>query len=263
MAHQILSNLDFNSASRITNLPDGASNQEPATVAQLNAAVEGLAWKDSCRVSTQGNLNLSSPGATIDGVTMASGDRVLVRQQTTASENGIYVWNGAAVAATRSLDASTAAELEQAVTTVEEATDAGTTWRQTAVNFTLGSGSVTWSNFGTSAPAASTTVAGVIEIATQSEVDAEAITNMAVVPATLGAWPGKKRLSAFTFGDGSATQFDLTHNFNTRSVLVEVYRNSSPWDSVMCDVERNTVNVVRLRFSSAPSTNQFIALVLG
>ena len=114
--------LDFGNARRIVNLPNPASAQEPATRAYVDSAVEGLAWKDSCRVATQGNINLSSPGATIDGITMASGDRVLVRAQTTQSQNGIYIWNGSAVAMTRALDANTADELEQATTTVEEGT---------------------------------------------------------------------------------------------------------------------------------------------
>ena len=63
---------------------------------------------------------------------------MLVRAQTSGAENGIYVWNGAATPMTRALDASTFDELEQATTTVEEGTSAGTTYRQTAVNGTLG-----------------------------------------------------------------------------------------------------------------------------
>jgi hypothetical protein len=71
MAVDVQRTLDFGNARKIINLPDGVNPQDPATVAQLNSAIEGLAWKDSVRVSTQGNLNLASPGATIDGVTMA------------------------------------------------------------------------------------------------------------------------------------------------------------------------------------------------
>jgi hypothetical protein len=102
---------------------------------------------------------------------MASQDRVLVRAQSTASENGIYVWNGASTAMTRSLDASTFAELEQAVTTVEEGTSAATTWRQDQINGTIGSSSISWVAFGTAAPAASESTAGIAELATQAETD--------------------------------------------------------------------------------------------
>jgi hypothetical protein len=151
----IKSDLDFESTARVLNLPDPTLAQHPATKAYVDSAVEGLAWKDSCRVSTQGNISIASPGATVDGITMTSGDRMLVRVQGTTHENGIYIWNGAATPATRAPDCSTAAELEQAVTTVEEGTSAGTTWRQTSVNFTLGSGAVAFVAFGTGVSAAS------------------------------------------------------------------------------------------------------------
>ncbi len=263
MARLIASDFDFNSVARILNLPDGTLPQHPATVAQLNSAIEGLAPKDSCRVSTQGNINLASPGATIDGITMVAGDRILVRSQTAPAENGIYNYNGAATPATRSLDANTANELEAAVTTVEEGTDAGTTWRQTSVNFTLGTGAVNWVSFGTAAPSASTSVAGLIAIATQAEVDAGVVPNKTVTPATLVAFSGRKLKAIANIGDGTATQYDITHNFNTRDLTVEVYRNATPWDSVICDISRPTVNAVRLNFAAAPTSNQFSVVIVG
>ena len=115
MARKVFTDLDFNSVSKVINLATPSAAGDATSKSYVDSLVEGLAWKDSCRVATQANLNLSSPGATIDGITMASLDRVLVRSQTTTSENGIYVWNGAAVAMTRALDANTFAELEQAV----------------------------------------------------------------------------------------------------------------------------------------------------
>jgi hypothetical protein len=262
MAKPILSSLDFAGAARILNLPDGVGAQEPATVAQLNAAMEGLSWKDSCRVATQANLNLAAPGTTIDGVTMVAGDRVLVRAQTTASENGIYFWNGSAVAATRTLDTNAAAELEQAVTTVEEGTSAGASFRQTLVNFTLGSGSVAWVSFGTSSSAASETTAGVLEIATQAETDAGTDDLRAVTPLKLATYALRVRKFSQSFGDGSATQFDVTHGFATLDVQVEVVRVSDGV-SVVCDITRTSTTVVRLNFITAPTSNQYRVVILG
>ena len=166
MSIKVLQDQDFGSVSKLTNLPAPVGANDAVRLADLNSAVEGLAWKDSCRVATTANLNLAAPGATIDGITMAANDRVLVKAQTAGAENGIYIYNGSAVAATRALDANTAAELEQAVTTVEEGTSAAATFRQTAVNFTLDTTTVTWVAFGTSAPAASETTAGIAELAT-------------------------------------------------------------------------------------------------
>lgn len=262
MSKPVLSSLDFANAARIINLPDGVGGQEPATVAQLNAAVEGLAWKDSCRVATQSNVSVASPGATVDGISMVAGDRVLFRAQTAASENGIYIWNGAAVAATRALDANTANELEQAITTVEEGTSAGATFRQTLVNFTLGIGSVAWTSFGTSSSAATTGAAGIVRLATQGEVDTGTDATIAVTPATFSGSSLRMKKFAASFGDGSATQYDLAHNLNSLDCQVEVVRVSDGV-TVLCDVTRTTVNNVRLNFAVAPTANQYRVIVIS
>lgn len=261
MSKLIGSNLDFNNAAKIINLPAATASGEPVTYDQLNTAIEGIAWKDSARVSTQANLNLASPGATIDGITMAAGDRVLLRSQTAQAENGIYIWNGAAAAMTRAADASTAAELEGAATTIEEGTSAGVTYRQTQVNFTLGTNDVLWTPFGSSSPAASETTAGVLELATQAETDTGTDDARAVTPLKLATWSLRTRKFQTNIGDNSATQIDVTHNFATRDVQVEIYRNASPWDTILCDVERSDTNTVRLRFAAAPTAAQFRVLV--
>jgi hypothetical protein len=253
--------LDFGNARKIINLPDGINPQDAATVAQLNAAVEGLAWKDSVRVSTQGNLNLAAPGAAIDGITMVSGDRFVARSQTAAAENGIYIWNGAATPATRSLDMNTAAEVEQAVITVEEGSNAGTSYRQTAVNVTLNTTSLTFTTFGTTAGAASETSAGIAEIATQAETDAGTDDLRFVTPLKLATSVFGTRKVGQNIGDGSATSYVVTHNFNTRDVTVEVFRNSGNFDSVLVEVQRTSVNAVALVFDTAPTANAYRVLV--
>ena len=263
MARAVLTDLDFNSTSRILNLPAPTLDGHAANKAYVDSAVEGLAWKDSVRVSTQANVNLASPGATIDGVTMATNDRVLVRSQTTQTENGLYIWNGAATPMTRSPDASTFPELEQAVVTVEEGTSAGATFRQTAVNGTIGSTNILWTSFGTSAPAASEATAGIIEIATQAETDAGTADNLALTPLKLANWSGRPRKFQQTIGDGSATQYVVTHNLNTRDVQATVYRNSGAFDEVITDVEYTTVNSVTIRFASAPASNAFRVVIDG
>jgi hypothetical protein len=260
-ARQQHADLDFNNVARIINLPDGTDPQHPATVAQVNALVEGLAWKDSARVRAQANVNLASPGSTMDGVTLDNGDRFLADQQTDASENGIYIFNGASTPATRAPDASTADELEGAVLTIEEGTDAGTSWRQTEVNITLDTDDVLFVAFGVSVPDASTTVKGKIEIATQGEVDAGTDTIRAVTPDTLANYAGGKKQAAGTVGDGSSTSFTITHNFNKRAVHVAVYRNSGNYDEIDCEVRRNNVNSIDLLFASAPTSGQFAYVV--
>jgi hypothetical protein len=263
MAKKIFTDFDFQSVSKVTNLPSPSSAGDAAPKSYVDSLVEGLAWKDSCRVSTQANLDLSNPGATIDGITMASQDRVLVRAQSTASENGIYVWNGSAVALTRSLDASTFAELEQAVTTVEEGASAATTWRQDQINGTIGSSSISWVAFGTSAPSASESTAGIAELATQAETDTGTDDARIVTPLKLANWSGRLRKVSSNVGDGSATSYTVTHNLNTRDVLVRVFPNSGQYDDVEVDVQRTGVNTVAVVFATAPASNAYRVVVLG
>lgn len=263
MALDVQTSLDFGGARRLLNLPDAVSPQEPATLAQLNAQIEGLAWKDNARVATQGNISLSSPGATIDGITMSLNDRVLVRANTAPAENGIYIWNGAAVPMTRSLDANAATELESAVITVDEGTSAGTTFRQSTVNFVLETGGVVWGSFGTAAGPASETSAGVAELATQAEVDAGVDTTRIVTPARLAASPFVSRRFAQNFGDGSATSYTVTHNLNTFDVHAEVFRNSGNRDSVLVEVRRTSVNAITIVTDTAPAADAFRVVIRG
>lgn len=263
MPRKFFTDLDLQSVSKVINVPAPTAASDAVPKSYVDSAIEGLAWKDSCRVATQANLNLSSPGATIDGVTMASQDRVLVRAQTSGAENGIYVWNGSSTAMTRSLDASTFEELEQASVNVEEGTSAGVTYRQTAVNGTLGTTAVSWTTFGTSAPSASTTQAGILRLATQAEVDAGTAADLAVSPATLLNRADRIRKLSSNIGDGSATSYTVTHNFNTRDVIVRLFPNSGSYDDVEVDVQRTSVNAVALVFATAPASNAYRVVVIG
>ena len=99
------------SSARITSVARSHSAQDAATKAYVDATLSGLDVKDSVRVATTTNITISSDlnvGDTIDGVTLADGDRVLVKDQTDASQNGIYV---AGSSPARASDADSAAEL--------------------------------------------------------------------------------------------------------------------------------------------------------
>jgi hypothetical protein len=262
MSRKQLSDLDFGGVARIRNLPAPVNPDEPVRQQDLNSAVEGLAWKDSCRVASQANVNLSSPGASIDGITLTVGDRILVKAQTVGSENGLYIWNGAAVAMTRSLDASTSNELEQAVTTVEEGTSAGTSWRQSVVNFVLDTGSVTWLQFGAAIGAASETSSGIAEIATQAETDGGTDDLRFVTPLKLNLGQQDAPCAGHHWRrqrHAVRRQSQLRH----ARCLVQVYQASGNYEQVNCDVSLPTTNSARLNFAAAPASNAYRVVVMG
>jgi hypothetical protein len=263
MARSQLVDLDFSSVARATNLLNPTAAQDAATKSYVDAAVEGLAWKDNVRVAAQVNVTISGPGATINEISMVLNDRVLLFNQTAPAENGIYIWNGAAVAMTRAPDASSFDELEQAVVTVDEGSSAAASFRQTAINGTLGSTAIVWGSFGTAASAATETLSGVAELATQAETDAGTDDLRIVTPFKLANHSGRKLKATAIIGDGSATSFNVDHNFGTREVLVSVCRNSTPFDDVIADVTRPTTNRVTIGFAVAPASNSFVVTVIG
>ncbi len=94
--------------------------------------LQGLSWHDSVRVRSSSNVDISDAPATIDGISMAASDRVLLTAQSTGSENGIYVWSSAGGAMARAADADTFAELQSAAVFIREGTSADKGYLQSA-----------------------------------------------------------------------------------------------------------------------------------
>ena len=134
---------------KLTNVTDPTSAQDAATKNYVDAVAAGVTdFKSSCRVATTANITLSGT-QTIDGVSVIAGDRVLVKNQSTGSQNGIYVC--AAGAWSRASDADSSAEVTAGmfVPVTEGTTNGDTCWLLTTNDaITLGTTALTFTQFG-------------------------------------------------------------------------------------------------------------------
>jgi phage-related tail fiber protein len=131
----------------ITGLAAPVSATDAANKAYVDASRSGLDVKDSVRAATTGDITLSGE-QTIDGVAVVAGDRVLVKNQSTGSANGIYV--AAAGAWSRATDADTSAEVTAGMFAfvAEGTVNADSGWvLSTNDTITLGTTSLTFSQF--------------------------------------------------------------------------------------------------------------------
>ena len=99
-----------------------SADNHAASKAYVDSVANGLDVKDSVRAASTGNVDVTSAPSAMDGVNLASGDRILLKDQATASQNGIYVFNGTASALTRAADMDEAGEFVGAFFFVEEGT---------------------------------------------------------------------------------------------------------------------------------------------
>ena len=138
--------VSFNSY-KLTNLATPTNDSDAANKAYVDAARSGLDVKQSVRAATTANITLSGT-QTIDGVALIAGDRVLVKDQSTASQNGIYVV--AAGAWSRATDADTSTEVTPGMFTfIEEGSVNSDQGWVLATNgaITLGTTSLTFAQF--------------------------------------------------------------------------------------------------------------------
>jgi hypothetical protein len=135
---------------RITSLAEPTADSDAATKYYVDAARSGLDIKNSVKVATTANITLSNT-QTIDGVALSVGDRVLVKDQSSAVQNGIYLV--ASGSWTRTTDADQPAELNPGTFVfVEQGTvnsDTGFVVTSDSV-LTIGTDAINWTLFSTS-----------------------------------------------------------------------------------------------------------------
>lgn len=180
---------------KITNLADPTSAGDATPKSYVDAAIQGLKWKAPARVALATNVNLAAPGATLDGVTMAGGDRVLLTGQTTASQNGLYTWVSALTSMGRSTDADTSAEVAGMAALVDEGTYTKRWFFLPLTTLTLGTTSLSFVEMGDiadiTAGAGLQRVGNVISVATGGITDAmhaaDSITAASIAANAIGA----------------------------------------------------------------------------
>jgi hypothetical protein len=87
-------------------------------------------------------------------------------------------------------------------------------------------------------------------------------TGQTTAAAALAALGGTRKYSTLV-GDGSSTTITVTHNFNTRDVVVELYQASGNYEKVYPDFRHSTVDTVDIIFATAPAENAYKVVIIG
>lgn len=287
---KVLVGIDNNNQ-RLINLADPSSATDAATKQYIDNLLAGLSWKDEVRVATTTAGTLASSfenGDTIDGVVLATNDRILIKDQAAPAENGIYRVN-ASGAPTRTTDADATAELNNATVLVLDGTvNSMRAYTQTTKNPTVGSSSLVWSQFaagttytadgngielsgtvfsleldGTSLSKSATGLrigtnaagAGLIESAGILAVGQGTGITVAANDVGIDTSVVVRKFSQ-DIGNGALTAIPVTHSLGTKDVQVTMRENATDI-VVLTEWVATSTTVVTLNFPSAPSAGQY------
>jgi hypothetical protein len=251
---------------KITNLADPVDPQDAANKRYVDSAVAGLNWKQAAHLIALTNVPLTGNTETvvIDSHAALDSDstgyRILLTGQTTGTENGIYVYsdNGTTYTLTRPADADTYQELVGASIFIMEGTVYGSTSWVQSNHYLTSFASQDWAQF--SGASTYTAGAGLAADGNIFNVGAgdgiQALTNTVAIDRTVVVTK-----YAANIGNGTDTSYTITHNLNTRDVIVTLFDNASPYAEVMADVEHTTTNSITVLFSSAPTTDKYRVVV--
>jgi len=265
MSKKFSTGIDLQNTGKVSNSADGSAPTDLVTLQQLQAAVRGLDWKPSVRVAVASNITLTAPGATIDGVTMAANDRVLLMGQTTASQNGIYVWASASTTMVRANDADSSAEVTSgmATTATEGTTNGDKTFVLTTNDpITLDTTSLVFTQLG--GTGASYTAGNGLQLS-GSSFSILLDSGSGLISTSTGlkidstyAGLAKRYSAAVTAGSTTAV---MAHGLGTADLVVMV-KLVSTGEVVECDVVIDATNIT-LTFGTAPTSNQYRVTAVG
>lgn len=271
-------------AQKITGLADPTNAQDAATKAYVDSTAQGLNVKGSVLAATTASITLVG-AQTIDGVSVVAGNRVLVKNQSTSSQNGIYVVQ--TTAWTRATDQTTPAIGD--FTFVES----GSTTAAQGYIVTSVTGGVTWTQFsaageyvagngiaisGTSIAFNPTSTGGLQASSGGASLLLQTNSGLATTSSGLAVGAGSGivvstgtvaidttvvvRKYAASIGDGSSLSYVVTHNLGTKDVHVTLYDNTTNAE-YLADVTHTSTTTITVAFSTAPTTNQIRVVVFG
>lgn len=284
----------------ISSVATPISGTDAANKDYVDSVAQGLDAKPSVEAISLTNITISAPGATIDGVTPAGvGSRFILNGQTAPAENGIWLWNGAAVAMTRALDCNTWNELVGAFAFVEKGTSPETGWLCSVdAGGTLGTTAVTWVQFSAAgqitaanlAGAGSRTNAQVWATKTGQTLNFRTISVDTASPILLtqntndirvGFDPtiahdtnkvAKYYKGTFTFVSSGA-DITLTHNLalpagTFNQLTIDVYETASPYNSIEVDASTTawTANAAYIKMTGtglSTTAGAYTAVIQG
>lgn len=263
--------------------------------AYVDSIAQGLDVKGSVRVHATANITIATAPASIDGVTLTNGNRVLVSGQTTSSQDGIYIFNGTGAPMTRSTDFAIGSGVASAFMFVEEGTayaDSGWVCTNNVgsdvvgtndlvfVQFS-GAGSIT-AGFGltktgntidvvagdnsmtilTDSIAVKLNATGAIETTAtglNTKVDGNTVTKNGSNELTIGNYTSKIGYKAITIGTVAGLQ-TITHNFGTRQVQVAIY-DATTYEIYEAEIKYPTTNTVTIQ--GAGANVNVVAVIIG
>ena len=248
---------------KLTNVATPVSGTDAANKQYVDDVVASISWKNEVRVASTANGTLASAfanGSTVDGIALVTGDRILLKDQTTQTENGLYTVN-ASGAPTRATDADSGAEMSGAAVYVTNGTtNQGTRWVcNTTGTITLGSTSLTFVQF--AGGSAYTAGNGLTLAANDFNVGAGTGISVAADSVSIDTAVVVRKYSG-TIGDGSTTAIVVTHNLNTKDIHVQL-RQVADDVFVVADVTATSVNTCTITFAVAPAASAIRATVFA